>query len=316
MLFRFLLIVIVFTISLNSQMLSRTQVLMGTYVSISLDDKDKNYIENGFDIVRDIDLSISSFNENAQIYKLNRNKRANINKYTYEALELSKKYHEISDGYFDISVGVITKDIYSFGDKDILPKISELENATVNFHGLLFNQKKAYIAKDIKLDLGGMGKGFAVDKVVQYLKDKNIKKATISLSGDIRCIHICSLKVQNPFRDGVLASFETAKKDMGISTSGNYKRYVDSSLHNHLINPKLKKPQDKFISITLIGELANADLDAYATTASVMPRQKAYEFLESFELAYIILQSDEKLVISENISEYTNNLLLHDGFKK
>ena len=95
---------------------------------------------------------------------------------------------------------------------------------------------------------------------------------------------------------------------MGITTSGIYNRFVASTKNNHLINPKLKKSQTKFVSITLIGELNSSELDAYATASSVMPLKKAYEFLDSLEIAYIVLQSDGELKISSNISKYTTDL--------
>ncbi len=62
--------------------------------------------------------------------------------------------------------------------------------------------------------------------------------------------------------------------------------------------------------------MTSSYLDAYATASSVMPIKKAYEFLESLGVAYIVLQSDKNLVISENISKYTENLLVNNTAKK
>ena len=161
-----------------------------------------------------------------------------------------------------------------------------------------------------------MGKGFGVDKVAQYFRDVGANKAIVSASGDIRCLSECRVEVQDPFSDSALLSFWTLKKDMAISTSGNYNRYVESTKNNHLINPKLKKPQDKFVSITLISSMNNADLDAYATASSVMPLKKAYEFLDSLDLAYIITQSDGALIFSENLTSKVKNLRMNDTAKK
>jgi thiamine biosynthesis lipoprotein len=123
--------------------------------------------------------------------------------------------------------------------------------------------------------------------------------------------------IQNPFdEDTFLASFKTTKKNLGISTSGNYRRYVKSKENNHLINPKKKQSQKYFISVTLIGELDSADLDAYTTAACVMPLKKAYEFLDSLGVGYIVLQSDYEIVISKNINNYAKNLLVNYAMKK
>ncbi len=124
-------------------------------------------------------------------------------------------------------------------------------------------------------------------------------------SGDIRCLGICPIEIHNPLSKTPLLSFTTKEPDIGISTSGNYNRYVKSKKNNHLINPKTKHSQNNFISITLISHLPNADLDAYATASSVMPKQKAYTFLDSLDLAYVVLESDKKKVVSKNIMIFT-----------
>ncbi|MBU1658802.1 FAD:protein FMN transferase [bacterium] len=289
---------------------------MGTFISISLDEKDIHSIEEGFGIFNDVELSLSSYNPNAQIYQLNKNKTTKINRYTYEALQLCEKYYKQSDGYFDITIGSITKDLYRFGEDEKVPHAKELQDAYLNFKAIHFNKKEASIGKNISLDFGGMGKGFGVDKVSAYLKHKEVKQAIISASGDIRCLGRCKIDVQNPLGEGILLSFETLGKEMGISTSGNYNRYVKSTKHNHLINPKSKISQDKFLSITLISSLPSSDLDAYATAASVMPSQKAYAFLESMDLGYIVMQSDGALKLSANISFYTKNLIMNNTLKE
>ena len=66
----------------------------------------------------------------------------------------------------------------------------------------------------------------------------------------------------------------------------------------------------KAINIRMDESLLN-DLDSYATASSVMPIKLAYKFLNDLDLAYIILQSNGELIISENISEFTKNLTLN-----
>ncbi|MDQ1268442.1 MAG: FAD:protein transferase [Campylobacterota bacterium] len=290
---------------------------MSTFVTISLDEKNAYLISDGFDIVKNIEMSLSSYNPKARIYLLNKNLHAELDDYAYEALSLSKKYYAATDGYFDITVGSITKDLYGFGESERVATPLELQDAKVAFNALRFNEKEAFIDKGIKVDLGGMGKGFAADKVAEYFRSKGASEVVISLSGDIRCLSVCKMDVQNPFvEDEKMLSFESTNSDLGITTSGNYNRYVESTKNNHLIDPKAKKPQTSFISITLIGELSSSDLDAYATAASVMPAKKAYAFLDALGVGYIIMQSDEEIVISKNIAKYAKNLLFSDTLKK
>ena len=314
--FKTLLFSLVLALSLKADTLSRTQVIMSTFVTISTQQESGKYIEDAFNIIKDVDLSLSSFNSDATIFLLNKNRQVELDNYAYEALKLSEKYYVKTDGYFDITIGSITKDLYRFGNDERLVSSQELANAKVSFNALHVRKKRASLDDGIKIDLGGMGKGFAVDKAAEYFRAKDIKDAIISASGDIRCLSTCEIDIQDPFSDGVLLSFETTKKDLGITTSGNYNRYIESTKSNHLINPKEKKSQTKFVSITLIGSLSSADLDAYATASSVMPMKKSYKFLESLGIGYIVLQSNNKLVISDNISMYTKNLVVNDTVKK
>ncbi len=313
---KYLFLLLAFSFLALAETTTRTKVLMGTLVTISTDSKDKKYIENAFEIISEVESSISSYDKKSYIYKLNKDKKSSINATTYEALRLSMEYYEKSDGYFDITVGSITKDMYRFGEEERLPTSKELLDAKIAFSGLSFNKNEASLEKGLKVDLGGMGKGFGVDRVAGYFRKQKLDNVTIAASGDIRCLGICRVDIQNPFGKSVLAAFETLKTDMGISTSGNYNRYVESVKYNHLINPKSKTSQDRFISITLISTMSSSDLDAYATAASVMPTKKAYNFLDSLDLAYIILQSDMELVVSQNIFKFADNLLINNTPKK
>lgn len=294
-------------LSLNAQMQSRTKALMGTFVTLSLTEKDKHYFKDAFKILKNINNSLSSYYDKSPIYILNENKEVKLDTYSYEALCLSTQYYKKSHTYFNIAIGSITKDLYRFGANQRAVSKEALQNANSSFSNLKFTKTHARISENIKIDLGGMGKGFGVDKVAEYLKEKSVSTAVIALSGDIRCLHKCNIDINNPFSDKPLYSFKTRKRDTGISTSGNYNRYVKSTKYNHLINPKTKASEQNFISITLISNLPSSALDAYATASSVMPKKEAYEFLGSLNLAYIILESEKSLHISDNINLFVEN---------
>jgi thiamine biosynthesis lipoprotein len=285
---------------------TRTKVLMGTFASISLNESSRGLFKGAFSVLARVDNSLSSYKTNSPIYKLNRDKQANINLYTYEALILSQKYYQKSAGYFNVAIGSVTKDLYRFGKDERLPTSWELNTSDTSFDELTFNKFSAKLGQGVKIDLGGFGKGYGVDRAIEYLKINGVRNARVALSGDIRCLGVCEININNPFSDEPLLNFFTKNEEMAISTSGNYNRFVGTEKNNHLINPKTKQSQNTFISITLISTLPNSDIDAYATAASVMPKELAYEFLDSLDVAYVVLESDRKLVVSENISLYVN----------
>ncbi|MEA2091027.1 MAG: FAD:protein FMN transferase, partial [Campylobacterota bacterium] len=106
---------------------------MGTYISINIDANHTNELENSFQIFKNVDSSLSTFNPNSIIYRLNRDKKVKLNRYSYEALKLCSNYYKKTNGYFDISIGSITKDAYRFGNSPKIPSAKLLENSKINF---------------------------------------------------------------------------------------------------------------------------------------------------------------------------------------
>ncbi|MBE0498861.1 MAG: FAD:protein FMN transferase [Campylobacterales bacterium] len=281
-------------------LVARTQVMMGTYASISLP-KEQTALSNSlFARLKEVELSLSSYDPSAEIYRLNRDHEVSISRDTYEALRLCSRYYKETQGYFDITVGSITRGLFHFGEAERVPHANELKKAAVNFKGLHFNEEWAWSDEGIVVDLGGMGKGFGVDKAAELLRAQGVKKGIVALSGDIFCLHACEMAVQDPFSENILASFMMAQHNTAISTSGNYRRFVKSREYNHLINPKTHSSQQEFASITLLSaHLGNSDLDAYATAASVMPKEKALRFLDGLrKVGYLILTNDKKVYIN------------------
>lgn len=309
-----LLLILVFnTASFSEELVKRTQVMMGTYVSLSLA-KDKLPLSQiVFKRLKKVENALSSYDPQAQIYRLNHNHKVGISQDTYEALELSRKYYKKTEGYFDITIGSITKGLFHFGEEEKIPSEKALLEAKIDFKGLHFNRQRAWIDEGIKIDLGGMGKGFGVDKAKELLIKEGIREGIVSLSGDMFCLHRCEMSIQDPFSEGVLASFFMAQEKTSISTSGNYRRYVKNKKYNHLINPKTRKSQKTFASITLISPIySNSDLDAYSTAASVMPKSKALGFLNKLGLGYLLVTNEKKIYKNEVFSILTQNLLIEN----
>ena len=94
-----------------------------------------------------------------------------------------------------------------------------------------------------------------------------------------------------------------------------YERFRDSIQDNHLINPLTKRSASNIISITLIGTVDNASLDAYTTAVSVMPVEKAVSFLEKKKLGFILITKNCYLQGSFN-SLYLKDLTFLSDLKE
>lgn len=301
---RIALIVLLCVLSLHA--MERTRVLMGTFATVSLPDSNASCADSAFAALSAVDKTLSSYDPNAEIYRLNHQRSIAISAMTYDALSRAKRYYMQSGGYFDVTVGAITRGEYHFGGKERVPGAAELANAPVGFSLLEFNATHAALKPGAMVDLGGFGKGYGIDRAAAALRTCGAKKAVVGLSGDIRCIGQCLLAIQDPFSNGTLMTFRTLKKETGISTSGNYRRYVENKLHNHLIDPKTHQSEQAFASVTLIGTSDNSDLDAWTTAASVMPPDRAVAFLRSLPVAYVLVYNNGKVVKSSDLDDYAS----------
>lgn len=299
-----IIIITLFSLSLKATEITRERFIMGTIATISLENRDKNQIQKAFDILRDVENSLSSYKKDAKVYRLNHKKTVLMDKYLYEILQNSYKMYKKSNGYFDITIGFVTKNLYQFGEDERVPSDNELKDGVIDISSILVDNGVVSLQNGIMLDLGGIAKGYGVDKVSQYLQEQNITKARVSLSGDIRCINLCKFQIQSPFaEDETILSFKSIIPNLSISTSGSYRRFVKNRKYHHLINPKTKKQTYDFVSVTIFKQKDNTKADAIATAASVMPKQKAIDFLLKEDVGFILIEKD-KTIISSNLDAF------------
>jgi thiamine biosynthesis lipoprotein len=282
------------------EMQTRTQALMGTFVDITLPSDKQAQSSHAFEMIKNIEHILSTYDTNAHLYTLNEHKSISTHPILVEALEKSIDYYAQTYGYFDISIGAVTKGLYHFGEEVASPSTEALHKATLNIKGIHLTPHTIHLDTNITLDLGGMGKGFAVDKVAYYLREQNISKGQVALSGDIRCLNTCKLYIQSPLSDAMFASIHTQKENVSISTSGTYRRYALKKEEHHLIDPKRRAPQKNFISVSLFSLGDNSRLDAFATAVSVMPVASAISFLkEHDEISFILVKSDGEILYND-----------------
>ena len=280
---------------------------MGTYVSITLPETDNDAISASFDLVQSIEDSLSTYDPDATLSRLNSTHTVPYDSCLAEAIELSKSYYKETNGYFDITIGSISKKLYHFGEeKTYSPSKKALQKAVLNIDGVHLNETNIRTEPHIVVDLGGMGKGYAVDKVAKYLRERNISQGVIALSGDIQCLNSCELYLQSPFSEATFAKVCTLHPHTSISTSGTYRRYATKKSEHHLINPKTASQGRAFVSVSLFTLGDNSRIDAYATAVSVMPKEKALTFLKAHkEIGYVLVEP-EGSVLSGNLKALIN----------
>lgn len=284
----------------------RAQVHMGTLISVRLDDE--NLSDKVFDLFGDLDQRLSTYKSDSEISRLNRNGDVHVSAVTHEVLERSVEMNRLTHGAFDVTIGSLSHGAYHFGAKERLPTSAEIHHALTFVGGdhLKIDHDGIHVTPGTIIDLGGIGKGFAVDKSVELLLQHGVTKAVIAASGDIGCLGECEVKITDPFHpNGFIATVTSSLARFAISTSGNYERYIRNKEHNHLLDPKTGKSEQRFASVTLMGEGDNTALDALSTAVAVMDEKKGIALLQSMpDIHYYLVHNDGRVVQSKNLKNW------------
>ena len=150
----------------------------------------------------------------------------------------------------------------------------------------------------VRLDLGGFAKGYAVDRVIDHLKDLGVKNAIVNAGGDLRAIgkhgdRAWRVGIRNPRGEGVLASVDT-RADESIFTSGDYERFYeyDGKRYHHIIDPHTGYPARGVTSVTVFDNNAGR-ADAAATALFVAGVDEWYPVAKQMGVSGVMLVGDD-----------------------
>jgi FAD:protein FMN transferase len=195
----------------------------------------------------------------------------------------SKKYL----GVFDITIGPV-EELWGFNlDRPAsLPADSEIKKRLplVNYQRLVLNatDTTAYLpVKGMKLDLGGIAKGYAIDQAVRILKRYDVQNFILKAGGDMYVSGMKSptemwkIGIQHPRQTSELFAMMDLK-DCAISTSGDYERYFmkDGTRYHHILDPKTGYPSRQSKSVSVISITSAEETDALSTTLFIMGAEK------------------------------------------
>ncbi|MFH0838895.1 MAG: FAD:protein FMN transferase [Candidatus Omnitrophota bacterium] len=268
-----------------------TRLCLGTVVGITaqgVSKKDIHFaVEEAFKEVASLEAILSKYDTRSDIYSINtstvKTKPFKVAKESFELIKKSKEFSRISNGAFDITVLPLLE-LWGFGNKKVItiPTDSEIQS-TLHFIGsdkIILdedNQAISFLHNSMKIDLGGIAKGYIVDKAAEVLKRHGVQNGLVDAGGDLYCFggNTKNLRwrigLQHPRnKDKIIARLEL--KDKAIATSGDYERFImlEGRRFSHILNPKTGYPvEDIPMSVTIIaGDCMSAD--ALATTVFVL----------------------------------------------
>jgi thiamine biosynthesis lipoprotein len=270
--------------------------------SMSKEQLNKAVLE-AIEAAKKIDRLMSTWKADSEISRLNRAKPmewVELSPETYEVLVLAVEVSKQTGGAFDITVGPLV-DLWGFGPKSpTVPTkvpsdeaIAAAKTAVGHDHIVVdANNKRAYRdAEGVEVDLGGIAKGYAVDRVLKALQDRGVKDALVEIGGETATVGLT--ETREPWLIGIrhpnlpLPRFLTTieLKDAAIATSGDYFNVYElgGRLYSHIIDPATGKPiTNNVCSVTVIAKKC-AYADALATGLMVLGPDKGLKLVESLK---------------------------------
>lgn len=259
-------------------------------------------------ICEDFEVNYSRFRKNSLISKLNDLKKIRGTTELLELLELGAEAREVTDGHFDIAVASALENLgydanYSFTERD-----QDYEK-TVFISGK-GDKSEISLSQNTRIDLGGIGKGFLIDKVAKLLKNLGVKYYFINAGGDIFCTSDSEEPIvfglQNPFNKREIIG-KVSLKNQALAASGTSKRAWKTKntgkQAHHLIDMQSGESVDSTQAVFVEGATATA-ADIASTAIFVSPRSRHTSIATHYDIAYMLVFPDKKFTKSINFTEF------------
>lgn len=302
--------------------------IMGTYYQISFVqddiDIDSEQVHQGtLNAMELVNQKMSTYIDNSELSLLNKTKSTEWQTASQELLTVIGKSIEITsltDGAFDITVSPLVN-AWGFGPEKT--KSDRLDQQTIDHFAAFIGVDKFVIDStngikkqhvNVSFDLSAIAKGYAVDKVVEYLLEQGIENFLVDIGGELRAKgqneydKAWQIAIEKPEVTGGIQQI-IALNNKAIATSGNYRNYIeiDGRKYSHTFDPRLLKPvTHNLASASVIADNAMS-ADALATALMVMGEKQAYDFAMTNKLAvYLIIREagQYKIRFTEQFEPY------------
>lgn len=262
-----------------------------------------------------LDQSMSPYIESSELSLLNRDagtKSVTVSKELFSLLSTASYISNISKGAFDITYASIGYQ-YDYRKK-IKPKQQRIDDAlsAINYKSISLNAKESTVKFEnsaIKIDLGGIAKGYAIKQCINILESAGIQYALMSAGGDTALLGDRNgrpwfVGIKHP-RSEEKNAVHIPLSNEAISTSGDYERYFieDGIRYHHIINPKTGDSARKVVSVSVIGKDATI-VDALSTTIFVKGLEQGMLLINSLEgYEAIIIDNNQRLHFSTGLQQ-------------
>lgn len=325
-------IMLIFSCKKQKNYVKLAGITQGTSFHISYNAvKDEDLKKQIDSILKKFDSSLSIFNKNSIISRINQNDNlVKTDSYFEIAFEKSVEINNNSEGAFDITVSPLVN-FWGFGFKknpkpvkdttkviDSLLKLVGMSKVRIENHTFLKEDSR------ITLDCNAIAQGLSVDIVSEFLESKGIKDYMVEIGGEVRVRgfnevnEYWNIGIDKPIENSTEFNRELQTvfklKNKSAATSGNYRKFKEENgqKFTHTINPKTGFPvKSNLLSATIIATDC-LSADAYATACMVLGLEKSLELLKKRkELSGIFIYTNEKGEFLTYISDELKPFILN-----
>ena len=268
---------------------------MGSVYTIVAYGEDRNVLQSAIDLsfeeVKRLDDLLSNYKPRSEWSMVNReagSRPVRVGPELFGLVEACLRYSEASDGAFDITVGPLVRTWGFFRGSGRLPHRAEIRTALakVGYRNVILNRDNLTIQfarPGMEIDPGGIGKGYAVDRIVEILRSRGITSALVSAGGSSMYgigappndAAGWPVKIRHP-KDPDKVVGETTLKDSSMATSGTSEKFFMSGgkRYSHIFDPRSGYPAVGMLSVSVLASKA-IDSEAWTKPMFILGRQWA-----------------------------------------
>ena len=293
--------------------LEESQDAMGSTYSLVLYGRDRMKLqsaaEQAFEEVRRLDNLLSNYRPRSEWSEVNRDaakRPVRVSPELFQLLSDCVEYSRRSEGAFDISVGPLMKVWGFYKGSGNLPHRAEIRTvmSRVGYKNILLdraNLSVRFAREGVELDPGGIGKGYAVDRMVEVLKQNGVASALVTASGS--SIYALGappgekgwrVKIRDPKQPSRTRE-EVVLTNQSMSTSGNYEKFflAEGRMYSHIMDPRTGWPAQGMLAVSVIAP-RTLDSEAWAKPFFINGRKWAAEHkLQGFRVYLCEDRSDQ-----------------------
>ncbi|MXY14233.1 MAG: FAD:protein FMN transferase [Proteobacteria bacterium] len=273
-------------------------------------------INKALEIMDHVNRLMSPYIEESQLSKINQfahERPVSISTELFEVIRKSVDVAVLTKGAFDITYASVGH-LYDY-PKQTRPSDDKISQAKVliDYKNMVLDKERqsvSFLRPGMKIDLGGIAKGYAVDRAVQALTDLGIRHAQVAAGGDMRMLggrldRPWRIGIRDPRKPGDIA-VTLFLKDQALSTSGDYERSFSNggTLYHHILDPGTGDSAREVSSVSILGPDA-ITTDSLSTSVFVLGIEKGLQLINGLEsVEGIIIDRKGKFHYSEHFKEY------------